>query len=54
VFIEILLSIIEEKRYLDNDNLTPEQEAELQKIPGMMVEEYGSGQRTYTIYGSYK
>ena len=53
VFID-LLEIIREQRYLDNDFLSREQEEELAKVPGMIVEYYGKNQRTYTLYGNYK
>ena len=49
-----LLEIIERERYLDNDNLSKEQEEELAKVPGMIVEYYPNNQRTYTLYGNYK
>lgn len=49
-----LLKIIEEQRYLDNDKLSEEQEKELAKVPGMIVEYYPNNQRTYTLYGNYK
>tara|TARA_Y100000310_G_C20573248_1_gene759135 strand:- start:501 stop:674 length:174 start_codon:yes stop_codon:yes gene_type:complete len=49
-----LVKVIEEQRYLDNDKLTIEQERELEKVPGIIVEEYGNNQRTYTLFGCYK
>ena len=54
VFME-LIERLREERYLDSDKLTEKEELLLSGFPGVIVEDYGQGQRTYTLYGyNYK
>ena len=50
----VLVERIKKERYLDNDELTKEQESFLQKVKGIICEYYDNNQRTYTFGYSYK
>ena len=51
VFMETVRCLFNEKRYVESDELTPEQEAALQQLKDIVIEESGDGKRAYTLIG---
>tara|TARA_Y100000310_G_C20007100_1_gene501194 strand:- start:204 stop:437 length:234 start_codon:yes stop_codon:yes gene_type:complete len=50
--VEEALKIIETKRYIDSDGLTPEVEEELAQVRGMTVDYFPNNERCYTLYAN--